>query len=128
MMDLIIPEGDQKNPEGLSRGLWPRDSPEGFFGERERVVEDRIPSSTPDNYILCLEAVKNGNNYLYTLGADHQDPQLSAPVGIVIGAAVVISLLRDCHLEGEFGRGKGPVGRRSRVRSHHFLEETHTVE
>ena len=68
-----------------------------------------------------------GNNYLYTLGADHQDPQLSAPVGIVIGAAVVISLLRDCHLEGEFRRGEGPVGRRSRVGAHHFLEETHIV-
>ena len=61
------------------------------------------------------------------MGADHQDPQLSAPVGIVIGAAVVISLLRDCHLEGEFRRGEGPVGRRSRVGAHHFLEETHIV-
>ena len=41
-MDLIIPEGDKKNL---------RDGPRDFFGTR-RVIEDRIPSLTPDNGIL----------------------------------------------------------------------------
>ena len=35
IMDLIIPEGDKKNPEGPSRGLCPRDGPEGFFLDPE---------------------------------------------------------------------------------------------
>ena len=50
-MDLIIPEGDKKilrgHPEGFARGMAPKD----FFGTR-RVIEDRIPSLTPDNDIL----------------------------------------------------------------------------
>ena len=35
ILDLIIPEGDKKNPEGPSRGLCPRDGPEGFFLDPE---------------------------------------------------------------------------------------------
>ena len=45
------PWGGQKNPEGPSRGLCPRDGPEGFFGTW-RMIEDRTQSSTLDNDIL----------------------------------------------------------------------------
>ena len=51
-MNLIIPEGDIKNPEGPPRGVVPKD----FFGTR-RVIQDRIQSLTHDNDILsCLKS------------------------------------------------------------------------